>query len=163
MVGRWLPVRDGGDLATRRVPRGRGRCACHGPPPVRHPLHGAVPRPSGRAPRRVRTPFADGRRGEARAPAPVDPWTRRRQRVRGAHAAALGGAVRGRTASRARLDPERYPPHAVGGGDREPAPNRARLPPAFTRPVDTMSDRDVDTETTQRVTPLELFFDLVFV
>ncbi|MGH2527705.1 MAG: low temperature requirement protein A, partial [Actinomycetota bacterium] len=26
-----------------------------------------------------------------------------------------------------------------------------------------MSDRDVDTETTQRVTPLELFFDLVFV
>ena len=26
-----------------------------------------------------------------------------------------------------------------------------------------MSERDIDTETTQRVTPLELFFDLVFV
>ncbi len=122
VVLRRLPRGDGGPSPPGRVPRGRGRRAGDRPAPLRHVLHGALPRPSRRAPRGVRAEL-DPRRGAAAHPAaPADPRARRRQRVRRAHAEALGGAVRGRPAPRAGPDPERDAHDALDRRHREPPP-----------------------------------------
>ncbi len=145
-----LPGRARGAAPAGCLPRRDRRGPGHGLAPVRHALHRALPRATGRRSRRVPPlrPQLSGRTISARAiragtpqryrtrprrrgltsPAHADPRPGGRQRGRRPHPAPVRRAA-GRRISAYGPAPLRHHPHGVtGNGGGEPAPAAARFP-----------------------------------
>ena len=134
LVVRRVPRRAGGAPTPRRLPRRRRRRAGHGPDPLRHRLHGALPGAAAGGARGLPAELADRGRAEPHEAAAVDPRPRRRQRVRREHAAPVPRADGGRTAPLGRAAVGDHPHDHRGVRRGEPAAAPGPVPAPGARP-----------------------------